>query len=338
VRSSVLSFLILALAMLSGSSTRVSAADTRPALLLAANKGDHTLSLIDPDSGRQIATVDVGGITGHEVIASPDARFAYVPIYGNSGVGLPGTDGASVAVIDLEAHKLSGKIDFDHGVRPHCPLMGPKDGLLYVTTELDQAVTIIDPRTEKIIGKIPTGALESHMLAITHDGRRGYTANVGPGTVSVLDLESRKTIATIPVASQIQRIALAVDDRLVFTADQTKPQLAVIETATNKLKTWISLPAVAYGAAATPDGHFLVVPLRNVSQVAVVDLHTMKVAHTIDVPGVPQEAILVPDGSAAYVSCGTSKKIAKIRTADWKVEKLIDAGPVVDGLAWATAK
>ena len=36
-------------------------------LLLVANQGDHTLSLIDPVAGRQIAAVPVGGVTGHEV-------------------------------------------------------------------------------------------------------------------------------------------------------------------------------------------------------------------------------------------------------------------------------
>ena len=62
-------------------------------LLLVANKGDHTLGIIDPVEGKQIATVDEDGITGHEVAASPDGRRAFVPIYGNSGVGSPGTDG-----------------------------------------------------------------------------------------------------------------------------------------------------------------------------------------------------------------------------------------------------
>jgi len=68
-------------------------------VLLVANKGDQTLGLIDPDAGRQIATVAEGGNTGHEVVASPDGKKAFVPIYGNSGVGLPGTDGSTLAVI-----------------------------------------------------------------------------------------------------------------------------------------------------------------------------------------------------------------------------------------------
>ena len=90
---------------------------------------------------------------------------------------------------------------------------------------------IIDPATLKVVGSVPTGQEQSHMLAITRDGRRGYTANVGPGTVSVLDLEARRLITIIPVSPQVQRISLSVDDSLVFTSDVTKPQLAVIDPA-----------------------------------------------------------------------------------------------------------
>jgi DNA-binding beta-propeller fold protein YncE len=61
----------------------------------------------------------------------------------------------------------------------------------------------------------------------------------------------------------------------------------------------------------------------------------MKVAHLLDVPAAPQEALVRPDGQIAYVSCDASHKIAVIRTSNWTVEKLIDAGPVADGLAWA---
>ena len=71
--------------------------------VLVANKGDNSLGIIDPVAGRQIAEVPEGGVTGHEITASPDGRLAYVPIYGNSGVGQPGTDGSNLVVIDLES-------------------------------------------------------------------------------------------------------------------------------------------------------------------------------------------------------------------------------------------
>lgn len=312
-------------------------ADELPAngLLLVANKGDHTLGLIDPTAGKMIATVPEDGVTGHEVVASPDGKRAFVPIYGNSGVGHAGTDGQLIRVIDLEKRSIVGTVDLGKGLRPHCAVIGPKNGLLYVTTELENSVTMIDPATLKIVGIIPTGQSEAHMLAISSDGRRGYTANVAPGTVSVLDLENKKVLAVIPVCKTAQRISLSTDDRWVFTSDQSQPRLAVIDTRTNGISRWIDMPGTGYGSAPTPDGRWLVIALPKMNQVAVIDLTTMKVAHTLNVPRSPQEVLVRPDGAEAYVSCDASRQIAVIDTKKWRVKKLIDAGSGADGLAWA---
>jgi DNA-binding beta-propeller fold protein YncE len=307
-------------------------------MLVVANKGDNALGLIDVAAGKQVAEVAEGGVTGHEVIASRDGKLAYVPIYGNSGVGMPGTDGSNMVVIDLASRKVVGNVDFGKGVRPHCPLFGPRNGLLYVSTELEKAIAIIDPSTLKIVGSIPTGQEQSHMFTITRNGHRAYTANVGPGTVSVLDLDARKVLDIIPVSGQVQRISLSVDDKLVFTSDVTKPQLAVIDTATNKIKTWIPMPGLGYGSAPTQDGKWLVIALPLVNKVAAIDLKTMQVAHTMDVPTKPQEVLIAPDGKTAYVSCDQSAKVAVINIADWTVKGMIDAGKGVDGLAWAASK
>ena len=224
----------------------VRAQTTNPSpALLVANQGDRTLSVIDSHTAKQIGVVQENFANGwvHELAASADGRTAYAPVYGNSGVGKPGTDGRNLLVVDIATRKIIGNVDFGHGVRPHCAVYDPASGLLYVTTELDQSITAIDPRTLKIVGTIPTKQPESHMLAISHDGKRGYTANVGPGTVSVLDMVGRKTIAVIPISANTQRISISNDDRMVFTADQTKPQLAVIDTSTNKVTNWVALPA-----------------------------------------------------------------------------------------------
>jgi len=312
-------------------------AHARAQTLLVANQADRTVSVIDPAQGREVATIheNVPGQWGHEITATADGRTAFLPIYGNSGVGRPGLDGAKMLVIDVPSRKLTGEVSFGHGIRPHLPVLDPSHNLLYVTTELDNAVTVIDPHTLKIIGQVPTGQKESHMLAISHDGRFGYTANVGPGTVSVLDLIGRKTITVIPVATKIQRIAISRDDRFVFTSDVVEPRLAVIDTATHKLKTWVPLPANGYGSAATHDGRWLLVAIPLGNEVAVVDLQSMKVAREIPVAASPQEVLIQPDGKVADVSCMGAGKIAAIDLAQWKVARLIDAGKGADGLGWA---
>ncbi len=336
-RSLQASLLFFSVAYLFTPEGKTQAAETSRGVVLVANQGDRDLSIVDPASAKQVATVAEGDVTGHEVIASKDGKVAYVPIYGDSGVGKPGSDGHQMVVIDLPTRKVVDHVDFGHGVRPHCPVLGPKDGMLYVTTELDKTVSVIDPKTLKIVGTIPTGQEQSHMLAISHDGRRGYTANVGPGTVSVLDMKARKTITIIPISGNTQRISITPDDHLVFTADQTKPQLAVIDTANNKIKTWIPLAAPGYGTGSTPDGRWLLVCVPKAMHVAVVDLKTMQVVRTIDVPKAPQEVLMAPDGKTAYISCNASGKIAAINVTDWSVANLIDAGKLADGLAWASS-
>jgi hypothetical protein len=55
------------------------------------------------------------------------------------------------------------------------------------------------------------------MLAIGPDGRKGYTANVAPRTVSVLDLAGQKTLTVIPVAGTRAARFGSSDGRWVFT-------------------------------------------------------------------------------------------------------------------------
>jgi len=326
----------LLLSLLSVGARRNTAANTH-ALLLVANKADHTVSVVDPDAGRELAAVPVGGVTVHEVAVSPDGLFAWAPIYGNSGVGRPGTDGQTLSVIDLKTRRVVDTIDFQKPTRPHCAVFGPKDGKLYVTAELTRSIDVIDPKSRKIADSIPTGERESHMLAISSDGKRAYTSNVGAGSVSAIDLVNKKVLAIIPISGVTQRIAISPDDRWVFTADQTKPQLAVIDAQLNKVSQWVPLPDIAFGTRPTQDGNWLLITQPASSKVAVLNLHTMKVEHQIDVPPAPQEILLRPDGKVAYVSCDRSKQVAEIDLTTWKVNRLINVGAGADGLAWAAA-
>lgn len=307
--------------------------------LLVANQGDRTVSVVDAGSAKQVAVIQetVPGQWGHEIATAPDGRTAYLPVYGNSGVGKPGLDGSKMLVIDVPAHKITATVDFEKGVRPHCVIYDRNRNLLYVTTELDKSISVVDPKSLKVVGTIPTGAPESHMLAISHDGKRGYTANVSPGSVSVLDLMGSRTVTIIPVAPRVQRISVSNDDKFVFTSDRTKPQLAVIDTSTNKVKTWVALPSLGYGTTPTVDGKSLLVAMPDANKVAVVDLGSMKVARTIDVCRSPQEVIVRPDG-VAYVSCDRSNQVAVIDARQGRVQALIDVGKGSDGLAWANSK
>jgi len=314
--------------------SRSTPAPSAHGILLIANQFEHTTLLIDPVTRQQIASITVG-VNGHEVAASPDGRFAFVPIYGNSGVGRPGTDGASIDVIDLHERRLTATIDLGKPLRPHRAAFGP-DGLLYVTAELANAVYVLDPAARKVIAQIPTGAPESHMIAISPDGTRAYTANVGAGSVSVLDLKKRSLVTVIPIAKTVQRICISPDGKQVFTHDQAAPRIAVIDTATNKIDRWIPLPATAYSSAPTYDGRQLVANSAS-GKIFVIDLANSKVEQSFDIPPAVGEVLLAPDGKLAFVSCPQAGTVEMLDLAAGKLLEPIQLTKGVDGLAWAAA-
>jgi YVTN family beta-propeller protein len=309
----------------------VAAGPASGGLLVIANQKEHTVLVVDPDEGKELAKVLVG-VNGHEVMVSKDGRFAYVPIYGNSGVGRPGTDGSTIDVVDLQERKLATTIDLGKPLRPHRAEWGP-DGMLYVTAELGNAVDVLDPGKRKIVAEIPTGQKESHMLVISPDGGRAYTANVGAGSVSVLDLSKRSLITTIPVAKIVQRISISPDGKWVYTHDQDVPRIAVIDTATNKIANWIAVPTSVYASEPTSDGRWLVTLDRS-SHAYVIDLPSRKVAHTYKISDGGSEILIRPGGEVAYLSGTGAGKIDVLDLHTWELRKPIELTAGVDGMSW----
>jgi DNA-binding beta-propeller fold protein YncE len=303
-------------------------------ILVVANQVEHTTLLIDPDTHKELAKINVG-VNGHEVTVDPANKFAYVPIYGNSGVGKPGSDGSSIDVIDIANRKLAYSIDLGKPLRPHDPHFGP-DGNLYVTAELTQSIDAIDVKTRKIVAENPTGQDESHMFVIRPgpDHVLAYTANVHTGTVSVVNLETHTHVKTIPVSTIVQRISIQPDGLYIFTHDQAAPRIVIIDPLSNNVSTSIELPETVYSSAPTPDGHYLVAGGMK-GHIFVIDLHTRKLFKTFDAPTALAKTLVRPDGEVAYISFLTAGKIIVLDLKNWKLQPSIDLTPGVDGMAWA---
>ena len=300
-----------------------------------ANQVEHKVLLVDLSTRKTIFSTEVG-VNGHEVAVFADGLVGYVPIYGNSGVGKPGTDGSTIEVVDLQTGRTMEIIKLPKPVRPHSAKFAP-DGLLYVTAELANAVYAVDQHTHKVVAEIPTGKPEAHMLVISPDGRRAYTANVSTGTISVLDLQNRSLVKVIPVADKIQRLSLSPDGRHLYTHDQDKPRIAVIDTSTNVISQWIELPATVYSSAPTPDGQRLVANSAS-GKLFVVDLKSGKLANTYDIPPAVGAIAISADGSYAYITTPQAGTIEILNLRDNVLEKPIVLAKGVDGIAWLPAQ
>lgn len=305
-----------------------------PGYAFIANQYEHTAVLVDLSSKQPVARIEVG-VNGHEVVVDAAHRFGYVPIYGNSGVGKPGTDGDRIDIIDLRERKLAGSIPLGKPVRPHCARFGP-DGLLYVSAELAQAIYVIDVNTRKIVGEVPTGAIESHMFVLSPDGKRAYTSNVHAGSVSVLDLEKRALVTVIPVSKIVQRISISADGKHVFTHDQDEPRIAVLDTATNKISGWIAIPATVYSSAPLPDGHGMVAYSPS-GKLFSIDLDHLKQTGESDSCKALGELALSSDGNRAFLTCPATGQLLSYNSHNGKPDAEIALTKGVDGIQWLPA-
>src|SRR5205814_9804461 len=113
-----LSLLVAFMMLLTSGVLRVAkSAPPAGGLLVVANQKEHTLLLVDPDNRRELAKIVVG-VNGHEVMTTKDGRFAYLPIYSNSGICRPGTYGSMIDVIDLQTPNLAATSALAKQLRP----------------------------------------------------------------------------------------------------------------------------------------------------------------------------------------------------------------------------
>ena len=329
----------LAIFLVLTASLRAAAAQSMPApppVLAVVNQKQHALVLVDPHTYETLGSVPLG-VNGHEIAVSPDGNLAYVPVYGNAGVGRPGTDGHEIDIVDVRTKKLVGVIDLGRPLRPHKALFGP-DGRLYVSAELAHAILIVDVHMRAVVGEIPTGANESHMFCFSPDGRRIYTANVGDGSVSVLDVKARKVIAIIPLTKRVQRIAVSKDGRWVFTSDWDQPRVAVIDTKTNALSRWLPTAGMPYVTLPTTDGKSLLVAETDreggtKGLLEVFALAEWKPTRSFPLPSAQNGGFLVR-GDLVYLSEPLGGNIEVLDTKAWKMETSIVLAVGVDGLGW----
>jgi YVTN family beta-propeller protein len=193
-------------------------------VLFFAPATDKEIARFDPSDGPNVKP--------HELAISPDHKTAYVSVYGDGIYGNNPNPGHSIAIFDLVARKMVGKIDVAPYRAPH-GLQVDSQGTLYVACDLDDKVLIINTKTRSIESVIDVGG-RGHWIALTPDERKLYVANESDKPfVSVIDVKARKMIGKISIPNGTRGIVASPDGKTVLVADNMEPYLHVISTATD---------------------------------------------------------------------------------------------------------
>lgn len=315
-------------AMLLAQAAPEEAAPAPSGTLLVGNKGENSLSFIDLATGRELGRSPTGPMP-HEIAVSPNARQAAVVAYG----------GRSIDIFDIATRQRVREIDLSPNEGPHGIVWLP-DGRIIATTERSRSLTIVDPR--RGVSAIATDQQGTHMVAVSPDGRRAYTANIGSGTVSVLDLAAGAKLRDIVVGGRPEAIALSPDGRTLWVGDNQGARVLAFDTGSFERLAEVATGAVPIRVAVSPDGRWAVTSNAGAGTLTVIDTGTRRVARTISVSGDPQAAqvtiLFSPDGRLLYAAETGRDQVAEVELASGRVLRRLPAGRNGDGLAIVPAR
>jgi YVTN family beta-propeller protein len=109
-----------------------------------------------------------------------------------------------------------------------------------------------------------------------------WAANSGDGTVSIIEVASKKVTATIDLKTKhTNRLKFTPDGKMALISDDGGGELVVVDTATRKERKRIKVGQGPEGTLIQPDGAKAYVALSRDNAVAVIDLKTLEVTGKI---------------------------------------------------------
>jgi YVTN family beta-propeller protein len=295
--------------------------------LLIGNKGENTVSFVDLASGRELGRSATGRMP-HEIAVSPDGRQAAVVAYG----------GRTIDIFDIASRTRVRTIDLSPNEGPH-GIVWLSDGRILATAERSQSLAIVDTRRGDSVSAISTGQQGTHMVAVSPDARRAYTANIGSGTVSVLDLAAGTKLADIAVGGNPEGIALTPDGRTLWVGDLQRARVQAFDAESRERLAELRTGPVPIRVVASPDGRWIVTSNLGCGCLTVIDARTRAVVREIAVAGTEASRqvtlIFSGDGRRLYAAETGRDRIAEIDLDSGRVLRRLPAGAQGDGLAIA---
>ena len=294
------------------------AQNTSPALLIL-EKSDTQLAIADPATLKIVARVP-SGPDPHEVIASPHGKFAYITNYGGGGHGayhtisvvdlaarkalppidlgvLRGAHGIDFAgnkvYFTAEVNKAIGsiepadaKVDWVLGTgqnATHMVVVNKDVSRIFTSNIGSDSITIMEAdgngnwnETPVTVGKGPEG------FDVSPSGKEVWAANSRDGSVSIIDVASKKVVGTVEVGTKrSNRLKFTPDGKFVFVSDLGGTDLVILDAAARKEVKRLKIGHGAAGILMQPDGARAFVAASPDNEVFVIDLKSLEVAGQI---------------------------------------------------------
>ncbi|MGD0709968.1 MAG: T9SS type A sorting domain-containing protein [Bacteroidales bacterium] len=241
----------------------------------------------------------------------------------------------SVSVINVVTNTVTATIPVPVGADPWGVSVSPDGNKVYVITNSDSTVRVINTATNTVTAYIPVG--ENPVgIAVSPDGNWVYVTNGSysmGNTVNVINSIADTVSATITVGTQPYGVAVSPNGSWVYVTNDSSYTVSIINTATKSVSATITGFSAPVGISVSPDGSKIYVANNLSNTVSVIDSATNTVSATIAVGLGPTGVSVSPDGSKVYVTNWEANTVSVINSTTNTVSATIAVGSCPDGVS-----
>jgi len=244
-------------------------------LLVGGARG--VLTVLDGARGEVLRRIDVPG-SMHHVAVSPDGRFATATHPG----------GAAVSVVDLDRGEVLATIPV--GDDPNHAVFTRGGAGLAVSVAGEDVIALIDTADWRITARIAVGASPEHIV-LSPDGTRFYVNNVDDGSVSEINMATRKQVRTIALKGlPLHGLDLTDDGGALIASILGDDAVARIDLASGTVIRAALAPAPYHVAAAHGSGK-VYVSSAAAPGLTVLSQNDLSVIGRVETGGVGHQAV-----------------------------------------------
>ena len=231
-----------------------------------SGEGSSSVSVIQTSTDRVVQTIEVGG-TPHGLAMMPDGKIVLVGVYGTDQIAFVDTatqkivatvpvpkphtiairpDGKVAYVasqqpgkfalvkLDLATRSVIGSVALDKP--PRDPEFGHDGKALYITMAGIDAISVLDPASDTIVARIPTGA-SPHIASAFRGAPAGTAVVQGPGELLLFDPATNAPLRSIAVGKQPHWVAATGDGKKAYVTNEGSNDVTVVDLTTAQTAT-----------------------------------------------------------------------------------------------------
>ena len=181
-----------------------------------------------------------------------------------------------ITVIDVATDQIIGSVKV--GPFPHGIAAPKSQDVLYVSTEGDLGLTMVDPVHDEVVKQYHIFGRSPNEIEVTSDGRYVYVPASDDGVYEVFDTGKEKIIARIPTNGFPHNVVVSPDDKYMYLSPVGQLRRLVEQMAERGL------------------------PTTENEKIYIVATSTHSVVATIPTGNSPRPIAVSPDGKRLYVN------------------------------------